>query len=243
MKIAIQAPPYHRASGGIRVLHRLGHLCHDLGHEVDMRSSILCPDWPPYSQTLEEWDLLVLPEIAPASLPSDGNVVRWALYHPGVLAGPAVYPKHEMVWAFCDAYLDTTRAAAPGRDVWVFFLPACDFPGQGDEKPERDICTYWQGKGPRVEPPEPTIEITRGWPASREELVCTLMRSRTVYSCDRMTAINEEAQLLGAEVRVWDGDCWRPYFNPNAASMIMGDQHADVSQFLVDCAKHFGIHI
>ena len=243
MRIRISSPPYHSGSGGIKVLHRLGYLATLLGHRVDMISAVLNPEWGAYHAPFEgEPDLSIIPEINPASTP--GNVVRWVLYFPGALSGPAVYPDHELVVSFQDEYLEAARLAAPGRKVEEFFLAAVELPGIEDPVPRGPGSCYWQGKGPREIPPGGIEqEITRGWPASRRDLVRLLKSCRTLYSCDQHTAVNQEGQLCGCDVFVWNGEHFALWYDTFAYEFIAIEkvQLEETARFLAICAEHFGV--
>lgn len=245
MKIAIQAPPYHSASGGIRVLHYLGYLAYRLGHQVDMRSCVLNPEWGRYSAFHgNDPDITILPEISPASEPGR-NTVRWVLFFPARLAGPAFYPEHELVVSFHPAYTEATCHAAPGRKVTEFFLPVCDLPGF-DETPQRDLPgVVWVGKGEKQNIPDIAglPEITRGWPSPRKELIRYLKRCKRFFSFDQWTALNSEAQICGCEVFVWDGSSFKPFFDPDAYELIPNEERQllRVQVFLRMIAEHFGV--
>jgi hypothetical protein len=243
VRIRISSPPYHSGSGGIRVLHRLGYLATLLGHRVDMTTPVLNPDWGAYHAPFEgEPDLSVIPEIWPASEP--GNVIRWVLYFPGVLAGPTLYPDHELVVSFCEQYNLAALQASPSGRIEQFFLATCELPCRDDPEERLHDGCYWQGKGPRINPPGDAMlrEITRGWPTPRRELVRLFRQCRALYSCDAHTAINQEAQLCGCDVFVWDGG-WEPWHDPFAEMFLPTEekQLEQVEEFLTKCGSHFGV--
>jgi hypothetical protein len=245
MKIHIVSPPYHSSSGGIKVLHYLGYLANWLGHSVDMRTLGMNPDWGPYHKTVINPDIYIHPEINPATTPEDGNIVRWALYYPGRIAGPVPYPEHELVYSFHTKYLEETQKASPHRPVKVFCLSAVELPGFTFPVERTNLTCFWEGKGDRTGTPTETQanEITRGWPAPRSELIKFFKQCKTLYSCDPCSAINDEAIMCGCKVMLWDGKQYNPYTeaDPELVPMEMTRDLKKVELFLNEVAKHFWI--
>lgn len=177
MNILISSPPYTHRSGGIRVLHYLGYLCYQLGHNVQMNSTYCNPVWGKYSAPLNHKpDITILPEINPPSEPGL-NVVRWVLYFPGAIGGgPTTYPSHELVVSYHDAYNEAANAAATRKPILNFRLPFCEkidlsqMPLSGPTRKIKNVV--WYGKGPRIPCNDIhcAIEITREWPSKRNEL-------------------------------------------------------------------------
>jgi len=245
MKIHIVSPPYHSASGGIRVLHYLGYLAKTLGHRVDMRTVTFNPEWGDYHEEVFNPDIYVHPEINPATNKEDGNVVRWCLYYPGRIAGPTVFPEHELVYSFIDEYLEESQKSSPYRPVKSFYLPTCDMPGIDDPIERTSLTCFWEGKGDRSgTPPETQAnEITRGWPAPRNELIKLFKQCKTLYTCDPCTAINYEAMWCGCEVLLWDGSRYIPFTNYKSDYVPRNftEDLKSVDAFLKEIAHHFGI--
>lgn len=246
MNILIQSPSYVQASGGIRVLHYLGYLCHTLGHRVKMACDILNPQWGNYSRDSNKYDLRILPEIYPVTFKDGINTVRWVLYFPGKLCGgPTNYPDYEYVVSYCDAYLEACKEAANKKTVKTFFLPYLDMIGINDDLPRENLGVVWYGKGPMITPPEISGYpiITRSWPSPRFKLIHLLKSTLTLYSFDAHTAINEEALICGCDVMLWDGKEFKHYCekNPERAIMNMSEDIILVSKFLELLQKHFGI--
>jgi hypothetical protein len=248
MKIMIPAPAYNAGSGGIKVLHALGYLAHCGGHEVCMDTPRLNDAWPPYSQPLLDFDMLIVPEFMPETLPGIPTV-RWVLYYPGRIGyGPTLYPRHEHVVIFYPEFREAAEAAAPGRKVDEFLLPWCTLPGLDEEGPVRDMpAAFWVGKGSdALVPPEKAVRISRQWPSNRRDLTYLLRSCLRFYSCDPFTAMNQEAQLCGCQVFVWSAEhnAFMPWRDPCAERLMREDHEVGVRRvdtFLKKCAKHFGL--
>lgn len=246
MNILIQSPSYVAGSGGIRVLHYLGYLCHTLGHRVKMTCETLNPLWGNYSRESDKYYIRIIPEIYPVTFQDGIHTVRWVLYFPGKLCnGPTHYPDHEYVVAYHRAYVDATQKATNQKSVKVFFLPYMDMCGMNDDIPRENIGAVWHGKGPIIEPPE--IKglpiITRTWPSPRFKLIQFLKSTMTIYSFDKFTALNAEALLCGCNVMVWDGEKFEPYYQKDADEGIMeiSTDLISANKFLDSIKTHFSI--
>lgn len=225
MQILIVSPPWQHSSGGVRCLHYFGYLAHKLGHNVSMLFPQSNPDWGDYNGTVLKPDLLILPEIADPSCWAI-KTIRWVLYYPGVL-NPKVpcFPDHEQVYYYLPEFAEASKTAANGREVKEFFLPNMFLPGL-DKKVSRDLAgAFWLGKGKKVEAPEieGLPEITRTFPASHKDLVLFLKRCKRIYSFDNCTAVNQEAQLCGCEVFVWNGEKFEPFYDPAARRQLANE--------------------
>ena len=249
MKIRIKSPPYHSASGGVKVLHYLGYLCSKLGHAVDMTSGILNPDWGNYHQSLTDVDVTIYPESYPWSDKSEGKIVRWVLYFPGKIgSGQTTYPGHEMVVSYMPEYTESARFAAQGRPVIEFYLPFIELPGI-EEIYDRNIAgAYWVGKGQRKDLPElqGLKEITRGWPTPRIELIRFLKKCQAFYSFDKFTALNHEAYMCGCLAYLFDysKNEWALYQPSNINVEIMNFEH-DLQltrDFLLNVDQYFSVN-
>lgn len=251
MNIIISAPGYTHQSGGIRVLHYLGYLAKFIGHSVKMDSPYCNPEWGEYSGRIGKPDIKIIPEINPATLRSDGNIVRWVLYFPGkILNGPTVYPEHELVVSYHDAYDFEVNKAATRKPILKFCLPFCEMPNgvlvRHTAIDTRKIPSIvWYGKGNRAALPvmNGSVEITRSWPASRLELMQLFENANILYSFDGHTAINDEALLCGCKVLLWNGIEFKEYCNPDAINSVMNIERdlllAD--KFLEEVRDVFGI--
>lgn len=246
MDICITSPDYDPSSGGIRVLHYFGYLCHRAGHRVRMSCSGLNTDWGLYSDSqLRNYDFVMLPEIyQPISFK---NVVRWVLYFPGKICnGPTTYPDNEMVVSYCHEYDESAKIAANGRDIVTFYLPYSNMDGAHSDIKKNIEGVVWYGKGrPKTIPPE--VEglpvITRSWPMPRANLLMLLNTSKTFYSFDRHTSLNNEALICGCDVQLWDGEKFERYMHqtPYDNVMVIDRDMADVQKFLVEVKNYFGI--
>jgi hypothetical protein len=250
MNILIYAPSYHQGSGGTRVLHYLGYLLTLAGHNVKMTCLTLNKEWPNYSiQSLTNFDLRILSEVYPSTLPKEINTVRWVLYFPGKLSSnsPLVYPLHEMVVAYDTAYHKATIDASGGRHIPIFYLPYLDMNGMDDNIPRHNPGAVWYGKGKNLTVKPKEIEglpiITRTWPYPRENLIWFLKSTISIYSFDPNTAINEEAIMCGCNVFLWDGEKFNPYSNenPNRAIMNIPRDLINVCDFLETVKRYFDI--
>lgn len=244
MNILIVSPNYEPASGGIRVLHYLGYLCHLLGHRVKMSCKTINPEWLDYSQEIDQFHFRIIPEIYPATVKSTIPTVRWVLYYPGHLCGgPKTYPDHEFVVAYHEAYQLSCTNAANGRSVPIFFLPYLDMTGSDIDYPRRYLGAVWYGKGELIKPKEIAgfPIITRTWPSPRAKLIELLKSSMTFYSFDPYTSMIYEALICGCDVKIWNGNEFEPCLkkNPNEATMNIEHDLGLVENFLESIVNNF----
>jgi hypothetical protein len=213
-----------------------------------MLNGFLNPDWEPYNQPMppsHEHITWILPEIEARTLPQQNiDFVRWVLYFPGILAGPATYPEHEMVVSFAPEYTARAKEAAGGREVTELFLPCVDLPETPDLPIKRPFkAVFWRHKGPNVLPPHPNyLEVTRDWPAERKEMIALLRQAQEFYTSDPHTAMLQEAQLCGCACFLWKDESWKPWHDPFAAVYIADEksQKVEVYSFLERVDAYFG---
>lgn len=247
MKVLILSPGYDPSSGGIRVLHYFAYLAHRSGnHNVKLTCNVFNPDWGNYSHEFgPDHDIAILPEIYPPAITLK-NPVRWVLYYPGQLCGgPVFYPPHETVVSYHPDYTQSAKDAASGRDVMEFYLPYSDMSGVNPDEFKPIPGIVWYGKHPIVPCPEIAglSVINRSWPSPRANLITVLNKTRTFYSFDKCTSLNNEALLCGCNVLLWNGTEFKKYEHDNPSVNIMNverDQES-VNDFLAKLKNNFGI--
>lgn len=246
MNISIWSPDYAHSCGGVRVLHYIGFLSHRLGHKVTMECNGLNNEWGNYSKKNDKYDFRIIPEILPITKKSDGNIVRFVLFFPGRLGnGPKKYPEHEYVISYDSNYTESIIEATNGKYVPEFYLPYSDMLGCDKNREKTIPGLIWYGKAPIISNPDIAnfSVINRFWPTPRSNLIHFLNCTKTLYSYDQHTSLNDEALLCGCDVLLWDGDKFEKYENdyPEKNVMNIDRDMMNVNNFIVSIQKHFGI--
>lgn len=246
LKVFIQTPDYDHSSGGIRVLHYLGHLCMLLGHSVMMPCSKYFPEFIRPNGFDGEHDIFIIPEIYHTDNILIKNCMRWVLYYPGkICSGPLQYPDHEYVVSYSIDYLASAiEANSSKHSVPIFYLPYSDMSG-ADPKHDKFLKLFWIGKGDFVYHSDISNcdEITRKWPQTRKELIWLLNRTKTLYTYDKCSSLNEEAIMCGCEIKYFDGINFIPYVTTNFGRWYMNIEEDKilVADFLEHLKAIFGI--
>lgn len=234
-------------SGGIFALNYLGHLCAQHGHEVFMPFSTN-PEWAHHIRVHkgEEVDIVIRPE---TDCDTCEKTVRWVLNVPGKLGGPTQYADHEMVWWFERALKDHAFNAHKSPSG-MLFLPSINLHEWDCGNVEKEeLAAFYIGKDYifhdrpwRSLVPEPSIEISRGWPREKRDLAKLIRKVKRFYSFDDYSGLNNEAFLFGCEVFIYDGSGWIKYVPPMFPVDYVVDykrDYATVGRFISKVKEHF----
>lgn len=194
----IFAPPLCR-NNGVRALYTLYSSLRDAGCEA----FIFCPERQeaPYQYMLSfdretrENDIMVYPEVISGNPLRFRHVVRYVLYYPGRLGGEASFFPAEKIFTWDNAYIDAPAIRFPYIDRALFY---------DAHLPKTQNC-YFVHKGGRwrdIPDMENMVEINMQFPETREELARLLQTTDTLYSFDVKSALNLEASLCGARVKI-----------------------------------------
>lgn len=185
MKFIIYGPQYRNSSAGIRVLHRMAALLNERGYStVCHREKITVPP-----------DTIVIyPEITRGNPLNARRVVRYILNVPGFFGGPLSYPSSDLLVAYAP-----DLAVYSGGELLSINVIEDFFRYDGEIK---KIDCVWIGKGKNTSHPAAhgAVEITRQWPANRQELSELLKQTRILYTYDNYTALITEASRCGCKV-------------------------------------------
>ena len=198
----IIAAPGSSASAGVRMLHKLRDELRARGYEAGVfywSGKGLHGDWTAdlITQSVQDNDVVVYPEIVWGNPLRFRNVARWVLNVPGHLGGPLSFSGDEMVFSWAPAFLTGyPYLTLDTVDHSLFYE---------DKSIEKDmICTFvYKGGKCRDIPEEAGAKrITMQWPPTRKECADLLRRTKILYTFDGVTALIEEAQLCGAKVKI-----------------------------------------
>ncbi len=145
---------------------------------------------------LQREAVVIYPEIVHGNPLQVARVIRYVLYYPGKIAGANQFHPSETVFSYTRAfYPEVPLLTVPWIDTSLFY---------NDGQPKTEDCSfvYKGGKCRNAPETEGLVEITMNSPNSREELAVLLRRTRVLYSYDACSALLDEAQLCGAEVRI-----------------------------------------
>jgi hypothetical protein len=117
------------------------------------------------------------------------------LYYPGVLGGTPAYHPSETVFTWARQYHDAPVLSVPSIDTSLFFDP-------GLPKTQDCYFVHKGGKWRDLEEVEGLMEINMDFPKTREQLAEILKTTGTLYSFDPHSALNDEAKVCGANVRL-----------------------------------------
>ena len=192
-------------SAGVRALHVLHDSLRERGYEAYIFSSTFyysLRKTPPkyrYAEPLSEFsvenDIVVYPEVVRGNPLRFQNVVRYVLYFPGVLGGAKEYHHSEKIFTWDTMYFDAQKLVLPIIDTELFFDAAL---------PKTQDC-YFIHKGKKwkdIRETDGLLEINMRFPKNRSELARLLQTTRILYSYDKFSALNTEALLCGAQVKI-----------------------------------------
>ena len=222
--------PVRPASAGVRMLFALRDELRRRGFRARVYNWRHLQDGTPTDIRVEEitarmreGDVVVYPELVRGNPLGFRHVVRWVLNVPGKLGGDAAFDAGESVFVWHPRYLAGYPILRPDTiDHSLFYR---------QEGVVRDaVCTfvYKRGKFRSIPEDEGAFQITKSWPARREELAALLRRTARLYSYDDNSAILEEAVACGAEVKIVTEDGYADYvrtdvFSPDDFERQMSD--------------------
>jgi hypothetical protein len=256
-KFLILAYPYQHNSGGITCLHELcdalvrsgceAHLLFvdsksgqvkylqnpELFHPNLLRCKVNASDPKPYLLDLIQNGIVVYPEIIVGNPLNARHVVRYFLNGDGVVTGrKSNYSDRDFCLAFSEKFFDNPHAILNKPFIHESFHQN-DSPSIS----ERKLDLTYVGKGRthgkcfRV---KDSFEITRQYPATKEELALILRNSRYFFSWDNLSSTNTDALLCGAQLVLlqdkpldraflqnWDSEFGRLPFHKG---IVQGDQ-------------------
>lgn len=197
-KYVIYAPPLTK-SNGIRALYGLYDLL--LAKKYD--AFIFCPQEQvekynyinKIDDFIREKDIVIYPESVSGNPLQFQNVVRWVLYFPGKNGGSLSYHSSETIFTWSKIFYDAPQLYLSGIDHLLFY---------DEHLPKTQDC-YFVNKGGKWKEQEEVkglLEINMTFPPTREELAKLLKTTRILYSYDPYSAINLEAKLCGAKVKI-----------------------------------------
>ncbi len=198
-KYIVWAPPYEK-SNGVRALYKLCEELNNFGYDAHVFSG------PPYKEgvrylkkltkEMKKNDIIIYPESLPGNPLEFKRVVRWVLFYPGQIGGDKNYEKNEIVFSWLKDYYDAPILQVQHLDHELFYE---------DKNIVKDTDSYFVYKGGqcRTFPElEKAVKITYDYPQTRKELAQLLRRTKTLYSFDDKSALNNEALLCGAKVKI-----------------------------------------
>lgn len=191
----IYGPIWNHRSGGLVALYNLQKELILLGFDCIYYSQ----GSESIAQTeVNDYDVVIYPEIIIGNPLGAKNVVRWLLNVPGVCGGDGIFDDHDLIfsyhhtfhWPKLDGYLFINNIEG---DLTDFGLPRT-----------HDCIWYYKSKSNRIQ--LNGIEITSQWPETKRELIDLLQRCKTFYSYDTVSCLPLEAKLCGCEVKQINGD-------------------------------------
>jgi len=185
LNFVIYSPPYKNCSAGIRVLYKLADMLNGLGHTA------ICTDKEP---NIQDNFIVIYPEIVKGNPWNAKNVVRYYLNVAGKLGGNEINDASEMMVGY-------SKQFGNFKDSEILFIDVFNGFDYSYEEKYIESC-FWIGKGKYVDCDciKDSIEITRTYPHTREELAVLLKRTKVFYSFDYCTGLTEEAKRAGCKV-------------------------------------------
>lgn len=217
MKFIIVAPPYHAKSAGIVVMHELCDSLNRLGHTAAI---ILAINSNGFTSPNEERffgprllrhaidtdnefhsfiadGVVIYPEIITGNPVGGRRVVRYLLNKEGAIGGNSMEASEDdFILSFSKSFHDRANAHLIKLSRQPIF-------NTYDSKPtaERTLDLTYIGKGSNYDNcfvVKDTVEITRLWPQSREELATLFKNTRFFYTWDAISQTNLDALFCGA---------------------------------------------
>lgn len=240
--VVILAPNFVHNSAGVGCLWYLGEYLVDLGYRVYV-FNYQCPNYPPpaWSRMVQIMRVpiafvVVAPETYNGSLDMFPLVIRWALNKPGLLGGPSTYPANTKVIHFSPEIEEAAKAASVDTESTELMLGTISMDLMRRHKVKRDTILYYLGKKDYpypipLEEHKGHVELTRSWPATKDELYDLFARTSTLYSYDSFSAVNLEAHLCGIKVftktSTINPKFWVPHTPPPYYKKLLLDHDRD----------------
>jgi hypothetical protein len=196
VKFTVYAPFYTDKSGGHWVLHFLCDQLNKLGHQATISffegHTGVNPEFnTPIGHDPEA--IVIYPEVITDNPLKADKVVRYLLNREGVMQGKMIeWGKTDFPLAFSKAYRsDCNTLFYANTDTNIFKNMSLD----------RTYNSYYIGKGRQYAHCDELpgcVEITRTFPARKEDLAIILNQSKILFTYDTASAINLDAVLCGA---------------------------------------------
>lgn len=192
------APPYSK-SAGVRALYALSDLLEARGFQAPVLCHEECSGHhciSSFTREMQKEDIAIYPEIVWGNPLQFRHVVRYVLYFPGRLGGMQHFSSDEYVVTWDKAYLKgVPELTLPLLDRKLFY--DAGLPRTHDAIYEHKFC----GAKRALNIPE-AVHITMHYPERKQDLVSLLQTTRTLYSYDHNSLLNNEAAACGARVKL-----------------------------------------
>ena len=217
MKFVIVAPPYHAKSAGIVVMHELCDSLNRLGHTA---TSILTINSNGFTNpnekrffepellrheidtdnefnTFIEDGIVIYPEIITGNPLGGKRIVRYLLNKEGAIGGNSMEASEK------DFILSFSKSFQDDANAYLIKLSENSIFNCENSKPtaDRTLDLTYIGKGNNYDQcfvVKNTLEITRLWPQSRQELAILFKQTRFFYTWDAISQTNIDALFCGA---------------------------------------------
>lgn len=222
-KFIVCAPPYMNGSAGVVVLHELCDALIKLGYETYLllmnhsegvwdfhysddekffnpklaRGRLLSTEMESVVNSILDEGICIYPEVVQGNPLNAKNVVRYFLYYDGQITGKkSEYLKSDFILTYSPTYINPYNME--------LFKPAIDdsmndhgAPGHSD----RTLDLTYFGKGLKHANcflVKDTIELSREWPKTKEQLATLLKNTRYLYCWDNYSSVVLDALHCGA---------------------------------------------
>jgi hypothetical protein len=191
LKFTVYAPFYTDKSGGHWYLHFLCDQLNRIGHETAIYVYDGGPTNPNFiaPQDYLKDSVVIYPETIANNPLNAQKVVRYLLNKDGLLKGKKIE------WGNNDFALSYSKDFRSDCDILSYAI--CDTSIFYDMGLERVYNSFYIGKGQGPQLPG-CMEITRQFPAQKEELAKILNRSKIFFTYDCVSSTNLDAILCGA---------------------------------------------
>ncbi len=194
----IAAPPYSK-SAGVRALYALSDLLETRGFQAPVLCHEACTEHhciSSFTREMQEEDIVIYPEIVRGNPLRFRRVVRYVLYFPGRLGGTRCFDDNEYVVTWDKEYIKgVPELTLPLLDRTLFY--DAGLPRTHDAIYEHKSC----GEKRALDIPK-GVHITMHYPERKQDLVFLLQTTRTLYSYDHNSLLNNEAAACGARVKL-----------------------------------------
>lgn len=217
MKFLVVAPPYHAKSAGIVVMHELCDSLNRLGHTAALILAINSNGFTSPNEerhfgsgllrhpidtdneftTFIDEGIVIYPEIISGNPVGGKRVVRYLLNKEGAIGGNSMEASER------DFILAFSRSFRDDADAYLIKVSKSSFFNCENSKltADRSLDLTYIGKGSNYDQcfvVKGTIEVTRLWPQSRQELAILFKQTRFFYTWDVISQTNIDALFCGA---------------------------------------------